>query len=78
MLVTGVELGPNGAAAPPVAVTLANPSSSGSAAPPPPGSNGAVTMSWATFAAWYTPNTHHGGIWAGQWVLIANGIDLTE
>lgn len=78
VLVTGVELGPNGAAAPPVAVTLANPLQFGVGGTPPTGSNGAVTMSWATFGAWYTPNTRHGGIWAGQWVLIANGIDLTE
>jgi hypothetical protein len=35
-------------------------------------------MSWSDFAAWYTPNTHHGGIWAGKWVLIANGIGLVE
>ncbi len=76
VLVTGVELGVGGAAAPPLAVTVANPLQFGVGANPPTGSNGAVTMEWSDFAAWYTPNTHHGGIWAGQWVLIANGIGL--
>jgi hypothetical protein len=33
-------------------------------------------MSWDDFTDWYTPNTNHGGIWAGQWVLIAAGIPL--
>ena len=65
-----------GAAAPPLAVTVANPLQFGVGANPPTGSNGAVTMEWSDFAAWYTPNTHHGGIWAGQWVLVANGIGL--
>ena len=78
VLVTGVKLGARGAAAPPLAVTLANPLQFGVGGHPPSGSNGAVTMSWSVFGAWYTPNTHHGGIWAGQWVLIANGIGLSE
>jgi hypothetical protein len=78
VLVTGVELGEAGAAASPLAVTVANPLQFGVGVSPPTGSSGAVTMSWSDFAAWYTPNTHHGGIWAGKWVLIANGIGLAE
>jgi hypothetical protein len=78
VLVTGVELGTGGTAAPPVAVTLANPLQFGVGGSPPGGSNGAVTMSWSAFGDWYTPNTHHGGVWAGRWVLIANGIGLSE
>ena len=78
VLVTGVELGARGVAAPPLAVTLANPLQFGVSGSPPSGSNGAVTISWSAFGAWYTPNTHHGGIWAGQWVLIADGISLPE
>jgi hypothetical protein len=76
VLVTGVQLGSDGVAAPPLEVTIANPLQFGVSATPPAGSNGAVTMSWSSFAAWYTPNTHHGGVWAGQWVLIAAGINL--
>jgi hypothetical protein len=34
------------------------------------------TVTWDEFAATYTANTHHAGIWAGQWVLIAAGIPL--
>jgi hypothetical protein len=33
-------------------------------------------MSWDDFTAWYTANTAHGGVWAGQWVVIAAGIPL--
>ena len=76
VLVTGVELGTGGTAAPPLALTVANPLEFGVGASPPSGSNGAVTLSWSDFSAWYTPNARHGGIWAGQWVLIANGIGL--
>jgi hypothetical protein len=28
------------------------------------------------FRAWYTAKSTHGGVWAGQWVLIAAGIPL--
>jgi hypothetical protein len=76
VLVTGVQLGPEGVAAPPVAVTIANPLQFGVSATPPAGSNGALSMSWADFGAWYTPDTHHGGIWAGRWVVIAAGLDV--
>jgi hypothetical protein len=33
-------------------------------------------MSWDDFTDWYTANTNHGGVWAGEWVLIAAGIPL--
>jgi hypothetical protein len=35
-------------------------------------------MSWSDFATWYTTDSHHGGVWAGQWVLIASGIPLVR
>ncbi|MGP8159915.1 MAG: hypothetical protein ACLQGJ_01650 [Candidatus Dormibacteria bacterium] len=76
VLITGVKLGGKGANGPPVAVTLANPLQFGVGASPPSGSNGAISMSWADFTGWYTANTHHGGVWAGKWVLIAAGIPL--
>ena len=76
VLITCVKLGGKGANGPPVAVTLANPLQFGVGASPPSGSNGAISMSWADFTGWYTANTHHGGVWAGKWVLIAAGIPL--
>jgi hypothetical protein len=78
VLITGVELGPGGADAPPVAVTFANPLAFGVSATPPAESDGAQTMSWSDFATWYTADSHHGGVWAGQWVLIASGIPLVR
>jgi hypothetical protein len=76
VLVTGVKLGKGGADAPPLVVTVADPLAFGVGGTPPSGSSGATTMSWADFANWYTPNTAHGGVWAGRWVLIASGIGL--
>jgi hypothetical protein len=76
VLITGVQLSGKGADAPPMAVTLANPLQFGVGGSPPSGSNGAITMSWTDFAAWYTPDTHHGGVWSGEWVLVAAGISL--
>jgi len=76
VLITGVQLGPGGAEAAPLEVTFANPLAFGVSATPPGGSDGAETMSWSDFAASYTADTHHGGIWANQWVLIASGIPL--
>jgi hypothetical protein len=75
VLVTGVALGPS-VAAPPLAVTVANPLSFGVGGSPPPGSDGTSTMTWADFTAWYTANQAHGGVWSGQWVLISAGIPL--
>jgi hypothetical protein len=76
VLITGVKLAPGGASAPPLTVTFANPLAFGVSGTPPAGSDGAETLSWANFAGWYTSNTHHGGVWAGKWVLIAAGIPL--
>jgi hypothetical protein len=76
VLVTGVTLSAAGTDAPPLSVTVDDPLAYGVGGTPPAGSNGTETMSWDDFTDWYTPNTNHGGIWAGQWVLIAAGIPL--
>ncbi len=76
VLVTGVTLGPGGADAPPVAVTVDDPLAYGVSGGPAAGSSPSEEMSWDQFTEWYTPNTNHGGVWAGQWVLIAAGIPL--
>jgi hypothetical protein len=76
VLITGVLLGAKGTAGPPLAITLADPLQFGVGGSPPTGSAGAVSMSWTNFGAWYTANTHHGGVWAGKWVLIAAGVPL--
>ena len=76
VLVTGAQLGPDGVDGAPLAVTLADPLQFGVSGSPPAGSDGAVTMSWSDFASWYTPDTHHGGVWADRWVLVAAGISL--
>ncbi|HXZ99983.1 MAG TPA: hypothetical protein VEK76_06495 [Candidatus Binatia bacterium] len=76
VLVTGVTLSSSGADAPPVQVKVANPLAFGVGGSPPAGSDGTRTMSWNDFTAWYTANTAHGGVWSGQWVLIAQGIPL--
>ena len=78
VLITGVQLGSGGADAPPLAVTFANPLAFGVSATPPADSDGAETMSWSDFATWYTADSHHGGVWAGEWVLIASGIPLVR
>jgi hypothetical protein len=78
VLITGVQLGPGGADAPPLEVTFANPLAFGVSATPPAGSNGAETMSWSDFATSYTTDTNHGGVWANQWVLIASGLPLVR
>jgi hypothetical protein len=76
VLVTGVTLSAAGADAPPLSVTIDDPLAYGVGGTPPAGSDGTETMSWDDFTDWYTPNTNHGGVWAGQWVLIAAGIPL--
>jgi len=76
VLVTGVALSSAGPDAPPLQVTIADPLAFGVGATPPSGSDGLTTMSWDAFTATYTANTAHGGVWAGQWVLIAAGIPL--
>jgi hypothetical protein len=76
VLVTGVTLSAAGVHAPPLSVTVDDPLAYGVAGTPPAGSNGTETMSWNEFTDWYTANTSHGGVWAGQWVLIAAGIPL--
>jgi hypothetical protein len=76
VLVTGVTLSAAGAAAPPLTVTVDDPLAYGVGGTPPAGSNGTETMSWDDFTDWYTANSTHGGVWAGQWVLIAAGIPL--
>ena len=76
VLVTGVVLGRGGATAPPVMVTYVDPLAYGVGGSPAPGSNGTATTSWAGFGDWYTPDTHHGGVWAGRWVLVAAGVPL--
>jgi len=76
VLVTGVTLSAAGADAPPLSVTVDDPLAYGVGGIPPAGSNGTETMSWDDFTDWYTANTAHGGVWAGQWVLIAAGIPL--
>ena len=76
VLVIGATLGPGGTAAPPATVTYMNPLAFGVAGSPPAGSDGTQTVSWSDFTQLYTANTAHGGIWAGQWVLIAAGTSL--
>src|ERR1039458_2869858 len=76
VLVTGVTLSAAGTDAPPLSVTVNDPLAYGVGGTPPAGSNGTETMSWDDFPVWYTPNVNHGGIWAGQCVLIAAGIPL--
>ena len=76
VLVTGVTLSAAGADAPPLSVTVDDPLAYGVSGTPPAGSNGTETMSWDDFTDWYTANTNHGGVWAGEWVLIAAGIPL--
>jgi hypothetical protein len=76
VLVTGVTLGPGGADAPPVAVSIDDPLAYGVATGPPAGTGASEEMSWDDFTSWYTPNTNHGGVWANQYVLIAAGIPL--
>jgi hypothetical protein len=76
VLVTGVTLSAAGADAPPLSVTVDDPLAYGVGGTPPAGSNGTETMSWDDFTDWYTANTNHGGVWAGEWVLIAAGIPL--
>jgi hypothetical protein len=76
VLVTGAELGPAGAAAPPLAVTVDDPLAYGVGASPPAGTDGTEVLGWGDFTDWYTANTNHGGVWAGQWVIIAAGIPL--
>jgi hypothetical protein len=76
VLVTGVDLSVGGADAPPLSVTIDDPLAYGVAGTPPAGSDGTETMSWDAFTDWYTANTAHGGVWAGEWVLIAAGIPL--
>ena len=76
VLVIGATLGPGGAAAPPATVTYMNPLGFGVAGSPPAGSDGTQTVSWSDFTQLYTANTAHGGVWAGQWVLIAAGTSL--
>ena len=78
VLITGVQLGAQGADGPPLAVTFANPLAFGVSATPPAGSDGAETMSWSDFASWYTTDTNHGGVWASKWVLVAAGIPLVR
>jgi hypothetical protein len=78
VLVTGVTLSAAGTDAPPLSVTVDDPLAYGVGGTPPAGSNGTETMSWDDFTDWYTPNTNHGGVWAGQWVLIAAGIPLVS
>jgi hypothetical protein len=76
VLITGVQLGAAGSDGPPLSVTFDNPEAFGVGGTPPAGSDGSQTMSWDDFTDWYTANTSHGGVWAGQWVLIAAGIPL--
>jgi hypothetical protein len=76
VLVTGVTLGPGGADAPPLAVTVDDPLAYGVSGGPPAGTSASEEMSWSRFTDWYTANTNHGGIWAGQWVVIAAGMPL--
>jgi hypothetical protein len=76
VLVTGAQLGPAGAAAPPLEVTVDDPLAYGVGASLPVGSDGTEVFSWDDFTDWYTANTNHGGLWAGQWVLIAAGMPL--
>ncbi|MGD0447812.1 MAG: hypothetical protein ABSB36_04255 [Candidatus Dormibacteria bacterium] len=76
VLVTGVDLSAAGADAPPLSVTIDDPLAYGVSGTPPAGSDGTETMSWDDFTDWYTANTAHGGVWAGEWVLIAAGIPL--
>ena len=76
VLITGVTLSSAGVNAPPEAVTFDDPLAYGVAGSPPSGSDGSQTMDWTDFSSWYTANTSHGGVWAGQWVLIAAGIPL--
>jgi hypothetical protein len=76
VLITGVELSPAGADAPPLAVTVDDPLAYGVGASLPAGSDGTEVLSWDDFTDSYTANTNHGGVWAGQWVIIAAGIPL--
>jgi len=76
VLVTGATLGPGGADAPPVSLTVDDPLAYGVAGSPAAGTSAGEAMSWDDFTSWYTPNTNHGGVWANQYVLIAAGIPL--
>jgi len=66
VLVTGVTLSAAGADAPPSRSPSTTRSPTGQRHPPA-GSNGTETMSWDDFTDWYTANTNHGGVWAGEW-----------
>ncbi len=76
VLVTGVRLSSAGADAPPLEVTVDDPLAYGVGASLPSGSDGTQVFSWDDFTSWYTATTNHGGVWAGQWVLIAAGMPL--
>jgi len=76
VLITGVELSPAGTDAPPLEVTVDDPLAYGVGASLPAGSDGTEVFSWDDFTDSYTANTNHGGVGAGQWVIIAAGIPL--
>jgi hypothetical protein len=76
VLITGAQLSDAGIGAPPLTVTVDDPLAYGVGAAAPAGSDGSYVIDWDDFTGWYTANTSHGGIWAGQWVIIAAGLPL--
>ncbi|HET9015272.1 MAG TPA: hypothetical protein VFN57_06730 [Thermomicrobiaceae bacterium] len=77
ILVTGVTLGPGGAAAPPASVTIYDPWTLAPTRDGFPAMGQGTTWNWATFLTRFNPDaTTDPGIWSGHWVLVATGLPL--
>ncbi|HEU4792202.1 MAG TPA: hypothetical protein VFS96_00960 [Nitrolancea sp.] len=79
ILINGVVLGPGGASAPPIAVTVEDPWTQAPTRVGYPAMGQGTRLDWETFATRFTVDSSRDpGIWSGKWVLIASGIPLSR
>ncbi|HUY99398.1 MAG TPA: hypothetical protein VMU89_03545 [Thermomicrobiaceae bacterium] len=77
ILVTGLTLGPGGAAAPPASVTVYDPWTIAPTRDGYPAMGQGTTWDWSSFLGRFNPDaTSDPGIWSGHWTLIATGLPL--
>ena len=77
VLVSGVTLGSEGAAAPPTSVLVHDPWTYGPVRGDYAAMGASLEMTWADFVTRFTIDDPHDlGIWSGRWVLIAAGLPL--
>ena len=79
ILIDGVVLGPDGADAPPIAVTVEDPWTRAPTRVGYPTMGQGARFDWGTFATRFTVDSSlDSGIWSGKWVLIPTGIPLSR